>query len=324
MARSAYAWTASPEARTHGRQVPGTFSSLPPYLPAMKTKLPLAVLGLAVLTTLTAVAQDSDHSWSKTYQVAGKPTLTFETSDASVQFTSCGDCREIRIHVQTEGRKLSDYRLEEGQTGDQVHFLFKELPRLGVQITWHNERTRVTVETPAQLTLQAKTSDGAVSLAGLQGELGLTTGDGDVTIDHVSGDLRIKSGDGHVKISNASGALEARTSDGNLTVDGLFHAVTLHTSDGTLDLNLREGTKLTEASSIQSSDGSVTLRVPQSFAADLNVHTSDGHVDCALPLALDHYNSSGGDGHDLHGHLNGGGTPLTIHTSDGNVKIEQL
>ena len=67
------------------------------------------------------------------------------------------------------------------------------------------ERTRVTVETPAQLTLQARTSDGNVTLAGLQGELGLTTGDGDVNLDHVSGGLRIKSGDGHVKVTDAGG-----------------------------------------------------------------------------------------------------------------------
>jgi hypothetical protein len=26
----------------------------------------------------------------------------------------------------------------------------------------------------------------------------------------------------------------------------------------------------------------------------------------------------------LHGRLNGGGTPLSIHTSDGSVKIEQI
>jgi hypothetical protein len=68
----------------------------------------------------------------------------------------------------------------------------------------------------------------------------------------------------------------------------------------------------------------VTIRVPQNFAADLNVHTSDGHVDCALPLTMDHYQSSGNQGHELRGKLNGGGTPLTIHTSDGNVKIEYL
>ena len=195
---------------------------------------------------------------------------------------------------------------------------------MGVHIVWHREQTRVTVESPAQLTLEARTSDGNVTLAGLRGDLGLTTGDGNVTLDHVSGNLRIKSGDGQVKITNADGAIDARTSDGNLSVDGLFHALELHTSDGTLDVSLREGTKLAGASTIQSSDGSVTIRVPQNFAADFNVHTSDGHVDCALPLTLDHYQSGGEESHQLRGKLNGGGMPLTIHTSDGNVKIEYL
>jgi hypothetical protein len=290
----------------------------------MKTKITLALIGIATFGALTALAQDADHSWSKTYRVTGKPTLTFETSDAAVEMRSCGECREIRIHVEVAGHRLSDYRLEESQSGDQVHFLFKELPHIGVHLVWHREQTRVTVDTPSALTLEAKTSDGSVNVTGLHGELGLTSGDGDVSLDHVSGNLRVRSGDGHVKITNAEGALEACTSDATLTVDGLFHVLALHTSDGTLDLNLREGTKLTEASTIQSSDGSVTLHVPQNFAADLNVHTSDGHVDCALPLTMDHYHSSGGDGRELHGQLNGGGAPLTIHTSDGSVRIEQL
>jgi hypothetical protein len=289
----------------------------------MKTKYAVPLAALAVLSSLTALAQDPDHSWSKAYPVTGKPTLTFETSDAGVEFHPCGECHEIRIHVEVVGRKLSDYRLEEGQSGDQVHFLFKDLPHVGMHIVWHKEQTRVTVECPAQLTLQARTSDGNVTLSGLQGDLSLTTGDGNVALDHVSGNLRIKSGDGQVKVTDADGAIDAHTSDGNLSVEGLFHAVALHTSDGTLDLNLREGTKLAAASTIQSSDGSVTIRVPQSFAADLSVHTGDGHVDCALPLAMDHY-QSGESGHELRGKLNGGGTPLTIKTSDGNVKIEQL
>jgi hypothetical protein len=290
----------------------------------MKTQRTVAMAALALLTSLPALAQDSDHSWSKTYPVTGKPTLNFETSDANVAFQSCGDCRAIRIHVELVGHKLSDYRLEEGQTGDEVHFVFRELPHIGVHIVWHSEQTHVTVESPAQLTLDARTSDGNVTLTGLAGELALTTGDGDVTVDHVSGDLRIKSGDGHVKVTDAAGALDARTSDGSLNVDGLFHALALHTSDGTLDVSLRDGTKLTEASSIQTSDGSVTLHVPPAFAADLDVATSDGRLDCRLPLTIDHFQSSGGDGHAVHGKLNGGGAPLSIHTSDGNVKIDQL
>jgi hypothetical protein len=253
----------------------------------MKTKTVLAAATLALLSACTLLAQDADHSWSKTYPVSGKPTLDFETTDASVDFRPC-DCHEVRIHIELVGQKMSDFRLEEGQSGDEVHFLFKELPHMGVHIEWHREQTRITVETPAQLTLQAKTSDGHVTLSGLQGTLGLTTG------------------------------------DGNVTVDGLFHALALHTSDGRLELSLRSGTKLTEASTIQTSDGSVAIHLPSNFAADLNVHSSDGHVDCALPLTLDHYQSSGSEGHELHGKLNGGGTPLSIRTSDGNVKIDQI
>jgi hypothetical protein len=97
----------------------------------MKTNYALALTALAVLSPLTGIAQDPDHSWFRAYPVTGKPTLTFETSDAGIEFHPCGDCHEIRIHVEVVGRKLSDYRLEEGQTGDQVHFLFKEQPHMG-------------------------------------------------------------------------------------------------------------------------------------------------------------------------------------------------
>ena len=292
---------------------------------AMKTKIALAAASLAALSVLPILAQDADHTWSKNYSVTGKPTLNLEIGDAGVEIASCGSCREIRIRVETEKGKLSDYRLEESQTGDQVHFLFKEKPQIGVHfhVNFHSA-AKVTVETPADLALEARTSDGSLHLAGLNGELGLTTSDGNVTADHISGKLHIKSSDGHVNITNSTGTIEARTSDGSLTVDGVFSAVTLHTSDGRLDLSLREGSKLSEASTIQASDGPVTVKLPQGFAADLDIHTSDGHVDCSLPITMDHYQSKGGDGHNLHGRLNGGGAPLTIHTSDGNVKIEQL
>jgi hypothetical protein len=101
----------------------------------MKTKYSVLLAGLAILSSLTALAQDPDHLWSKTYPVTGKPTLILETSDAGVTFRPCADCHEIRIHVEVQGRKLSDFRLEEGQSGDEVHFLFKDVPHTG----WRRE-----------------------------------------------------------------------------------------------------------------------------------------------------------------------------------------
>ncbi len=56
---------------------------------------------------------------------------------------------------------------------------------------------------------------------------------------------------------------------------------------------MNEGTKLTTASRIESSDGRVTIKVPRTLAADLEVHTGDGHIQCDLPLVMDGYDSKG-------------------------------
>jgi hypothetical protein len=121
-----------------------------------------------------------------------------------------------------------------------------------------------------------------------------------------------------------TGTLDARASDGHMKVDGQFSAVQLHTSDGNLDFALASGSQLTAPSRIESSDGHVTIRVPQNLAADLDVTTSDGHIDCTLPLSMDHYSSGESASHHLRGHLNAGGTALSIRTSDGNVSIATL
>jgi hypothetical protein len=271
--------------------------------------------------SLPAPAQANGHDWQKTYSVSGSPSLAIETGDSSVDLHSCGDCKEIRIQVHSE-RDLNDYRLEEHQDGDHVFFLLKEKPHIGFHVEWKSSRTQVNIETPSHLDLDAKTSDGNFAARELTGSVQVHAGDGSVTLEDVHGDLRLSTSDGNVAIRRATGTLEARGSDGHMQIDGQFTAVQLHTSDGNLDLTLAPGSKLNAASHVNTSDGHVILHVPATLAADLDVSTSDGRVDCSLPLTMDHYDS--GSGNHLHGHLNGGGTPLSVHTSDGNVRIVAL
>lgn len=276
------------------------------------------------LAFLPALAQDAEHNWQKTYPLNGSPSLTIETGDSNLEIQSCGDCKEIRVQVHSD-RPLSEYRLEERQGGDHVSFLFKEKPHIGFHMDWKStHETKVLVETPGTLDLDAKTADGNLTARNLSGKLQVRSGDGNVGLDDVHGTLRLQSSDGNIAIHNATGTLEARASDGQLKVDGQFTAVQLHTSDGNLDFDLAPGSQLASESRIESSDGQVAIRVPKDFAANLDVSSSDGHVNCAFPLTLDHYDSNESGGNHLHGRLNGGGTPLTIHTSDGNVTITAL
>jgi len=113
-------------------------------------------------------------------------------------------------------------------------------------------------------------------------------------------------------------------SDGNQDIAGSFTSLQLHSSDGSITIELAEGSHLSSDSRIESSDGSVTLRLPKSFPAELAVSTSDGSIQSTLPLVVDGYNSKGNSGHNIRGKFNGGGSLLTIHTSDGSVHLATL
>ena len=265
-------------------------------------------------------AQDAEHDWQKQYAVSGKPSLSIETGDASVDLRSCGDCKGIHIRVHSD-RKLSDFRLEEHQEGDHVSFLFKDKEHSGIHMNWTvHEKTEVTVETPASLQLDARSGDGDMAVHGISGTVALRSGDGSVLLDGVHGDLHVSASDGSIDIRQASGTLEAHAADGRMKIDGRFSGVQLHSSDGNVELSLAPGSQLSTASRIESADGSVTLRLPHDLAADLDVSAGDGRIDCSLPVTLDH---EGGKGH-IRSKLNAGGVPLSIRTSDGNVSISAI
>ena len=284
--------------------------------------VPVCLPALVLTAGSFALAQAGSGNWQKSYPVAGKTSFTLSTGDASIEVRSCGGCREVRVRVEWRDRKPADYTLTEFQSGDHVNFEMKEKPLLGFhlfQVNWHEPH--VTVETPPTLDLEARTADGALKVSGVQGNLALHTSDGSVDVEDVGGALRITASDGSIRVHNLTGTLESHSSDGSATIDGRFTALHVHTSDGSVDLTLNEGTQLTAASQIESSDGSVKVRVPRMLAADLEVHTSDGSIGCSLPLTMEDYNSAHNS---LRGRLNGGGVPLTIRTSDGSVSLAAL
>ena len=256
---------------------------------------------------------------------SAKPSITISTGDSSMEVRACGACREVRIRVIWNDRKSEEYNLSEFQSGDHVNFELKEKPYIGFHIQFHNRRgPQVTVETPTAVDLEARTNDGGLRVSGIQGNLQLRTSDGSVDVSDVGGALRLTASDGSIRIHNVTGTLESRSSDGHATIDGRFSAVQVHTSDGALDFTLADGSQLGTPSRIEASDGRVTVRLPRTLSADLDVHTGDGHLDCQLPLTMNGYNSTSASGHNIRGRLNSGGTPLTIHTGDGSVTIAAL
>lgn len=280
-------------------------------------------LAAAALVALPALAR-ADADWQKSYPVNAKPSLSFSTGDAATEVASCGQCKEIRVRVQWNDRHISDYTVSEFQTGDHVNFELHEKQRMHMIQIGNRHEPHVFIEVPTAIDLEGRTSDGLLKVAGLQGSIQLHTSDGAVEVSDVSGAVRLTASDGSIHMHNLTGTLESRSSDGSVHIDGQFTGMQVHTSDGSLELTLAEGTRLDTASRIESSDGRVNIHLPRTLAADLDVHTGDGHIQCDLPLVMNGYNSKSDSGHNLRGRINGGGVPLTIHTSDGSVTIASL
>jgi hypothetical protein len=259
--------------------------------------------------------------WEKSYSVGAQPTVSLEVSDSNLEIHPCGECRTVHIRVEMEEAKLSDYRLEEGQSGNSVHFLMKEKPHAGFHIGWHSGSVKVVVETPANLTLEARTSDGGLRAGGLHGDLTLDSSDGSQDLEDLSGNLKVRTRDGGVHLRGGRGTLEARGSDGSQEISGAFDSLQVESSDGSLSVELLPGTKLHAASRIETRDGSLAVHVPRDLAAEFDVETRDGRISSDLPLTMNGYNSKGGDKHGLRGTMNGGGPLLAIQSSDGGVRL---
>jgi Putative adhesin len=288
----------------------------------MKTITLSLALSTLLLSAAAASAQ-SDTTWDKSYSVSGEPSLFLSTGDSHLNIHPCSGCQTVHIHVTAENTSLSRYTLEEEQSGNTVHFSLKEKPHMGVHMNWHSS-VHVDVETPANLTLDARSADGNLTATGLHGDLTIHTSDGKQVLTELSGNLKLHSSDGQLRVHNASGALEARSSDGNQDISGAFTSLQLHSSDGSITIELADGSHLSSDSRIESSDGSVTLRLPKSYPAELAVSTSDGSIQSTLPLVVEGFNSKGNSGHNIRGKFNGGGSLLTIHTSDGSVHLATL
>ena len=268
----------------------------------MQRWLFIALILTGFVSALAALPASADD-WSKTYTLTGQPDLRVETSDANIHI-STWDQSTIEAKVTTTHYKIGDdgIRIEEHQTGNAVE-IDVHYPHRGVIINWGSTRHRVeiNIQMPREGRLDLHTGDGKIDLANFKGEMQLRSGDGSQEIDSVDGKLRATTGDGHIH------------------ANGRFDELELKTGDGRVEARATTGSALSTGWRLESGDGTVTLEVPENLAADVDLHTGDGHIDLDMPVTT----SGKIRENEVRGKLNGGGNLLVIHTGDGSIHLRK-
>jgi DUF4097 and DUF4098 domain-containing protein YvlB len=260
-------------------------------------RMSLAILAVAVISVLPAHADE----WSKTYNISGKPDLRIETSDANIRVTTW-DQNTIEVKVETSRYKIGEggIRVEEHQNGDTVEIEVR-YPHHNFNVEWGSHRVDVIIQMPREGRVNLHTGDGKIDLAGFKGDMDLHSGDGSENLEGVDGKLHASTGDGHI------------------TAQGRFDELELKTGDGHVEVRANQGSTLAAGWRLETGDGNVSLEIPSELSADVSLHTSDGHIDLDMPIVTEGKIRE----NEIHGKLNGGGSPLTIRTGDGSIHLRK-
>lgn len=246
---------------------------------------------LAALT-LTALSAFAAHRTSRTtindrsemtYDFRAGSQLTVETFNGAIRVRS-GE--EGRVRVVTTKYVRTD---EDVDARAAMAALNVEVTREGNGLTLrapHPPRDR---ETETGVTFEITLPRSA--------DLKLETTNGAIEVEDVRGDDRLHTTNGHITVERGSGSVDAETTNG---------AIRVALEEVTPNRPLR----------FLTTNGSISLDLPSSLAADVEASTTNGSIRSDLPILANSV-----EGRRLAGKLNGGGTELRARTTNGSITI---
>ncbi len=293
-------------------------------------------IAYAALVLASAVAVRAEET-TKSFAVSGRANVRVETNDGSVRVTS-GDAKQVEFRVEYQGYELGKtLRVDAHQDGDKVELTARVTGHWGFSFGHNSRRLHIEVRMPREGDLQVDTGDGSVqaeSISGtvhvhtgdgsvkansLSGNIDLHTSDGGITVETLKGDIRLHTSDGSIEARDLDGKVEADSGDGQIRIAGRFDALNVKTGDGSVNTRVLPGSKMVTSWTIRTGDGSVDLVLPSDFQTNIDASTGDGHISLGIPVTVEGSFSNS----QIHGKMNGGGQPLTIHTGDGSIRLSK-
>jgi len=306
--------------------------NLLPYRSAA-IRLGIACATLAAVSAVTARAEDV----TKSFAVTGRANVRVETNDGSVRVTS-SDAKQVEFRVEYQGYELGKtLRVDAHQDGDKVELTARVTGHWGFSFGHNSRHLHIEVLMPREADLLVETGDGSVQAESINGTVNVHTGDGSVkayslsgtidlhtndgsiTVENLKGDVKLRTGDGSIEARDLDGKVEADSGDGHIRIAGRFDALNVKTGDGSVNTRVLPGSKMVSSWTIRTGDGSVDLVLPSDFQTNIDASTGDGHISLGIPVTIEGTFKTS----EMHGKMNGGGQPLTIHTGDGSIRLSK-
>lgn len=185
---------------------------------------------------------------------------------------------------------------------------------------WGSCGARYIIRVPRRVDLsRIVSSNGAISVDGIEGGANLKTSNGSIQVSGIAGDASLQTTNGSIHADLDKGGFEAVTTNGSITarVAGADSSpVRLHSSNGHIELTM-EAPREVRA---ETSNSSITVRMPASAGASIHARTSNSSISSDFDVTAHGILSK----HRLEGTIGAGGPLLDLETSNGAIRIVRL
>ena len=272
-------------------------------------------LATALVLLAAGSAQAAEKTLERTFTVSPGGALIVDADSASVRVSGT-PTNQVTVRMSARGSDddLATTKLDAVQNGDGVTVTMRRT----VKASWFSPRSwnsegNIEITVPQQYGINVHTGGGDVSLTGTSGSAALHTSGGDISARNVNGNVEAKTSGGGILADTIHGDVDANTSGGEvrlLHVDGKIKG---QTSGGDVQCSLVGANRGIQVST---SGGSIRLTLPQATAGSLEASTSGGEISSELAMLT----SEQRDGY-TRGSLNGGGQPISVRTSGGDISL---
>jgi hypothetical protein len=294
----------------------------------------------------------------KTFNLDQQGTLNAKSSGGGVQVRSHDQNQvEVQVFIRKNGRLLSP---SDPDIDDVLEIYDLDISKDGSVITsnvtrklrrspWQSTGISLTILVPREMSCNVSSSGGGLQITGVTGTHNFSSSGGGVHLEDITGTTTASSSGGSVRVKNQNGDVHLRSSGGGVTLDDAHGRVYAHSSGGGVHLNNIHGevdagssgggvSVSGEAGYVKatSSGGPVRINIA-SLCKELYLQSSGGGIDATikngdylgmdLDLSSDKVNielqnfSGRVEKNRVTGTLNGGGIPVYMRSSGGNVTV---
>lgn len=229
----------------------------------------------------------------------------------------------------SNSKNLDNYRITIMQKGKEV---VASVERKNKETGFFSDRMRFSykIYVPKKISTELKTAGGNVSISGMEGNHLIKSSGGNIELDAIRGKVSAYTAGGNINISNSKGVLFGKTIGGNITIDQSQGEIRVQSNagqviaeriSGTLLVQLSAGDikahflQISEGVSLDTKVGNIHLEIPPLEGYDLVL---DGtNIDLPPDLEFSGYKSRS----KVEGSISGGGVPINLSTSHGNITL---